>query len=1439
MNTPSPENLSPAAANSEAPTLAPAALPQQASELPVTAEALTVAPPSGTATAEGPALPVVPGYTILSVLGRGGMGVVYKAEQTALHRLVALKMILHGDHVSADERRRFQAEAEAIARLQHANIVQVHEVGEHNGLPYFSLEFCSGGSLEKQLDGTPWEPQRAATLVQTLSQAVQAAHQAALVHRDLKPGNVLLTADGTPKVTDFGLVKQVGVQGQTQSGAVVGTPSYMAPEQAGGKGKEVGPAADVYALGAILYELLTGRPPFKALTALETVIQVVSDDPVPVRQLQPKTPQDLETICHKCLEKDPQRRYPTAAALGADLRAYLAEEPISARPVGRLERAWKWARRNKAVAVAVATVAAVLIAGSIISTYFGFMADREARIAHNEADRARQQEEIADTNRRAAEASEREQKRLSVGVLLGNARNEVKADNPAAALPFLTLANQIAPDPNRDGQIAGLLAAMPRLVLFGRHREAINHLAVSPDGTRLVSGSNDRTVRLWNVERGTPVGPPISFPSPVAAVAFSPDGAEFAVAGGVGESSRVARFATADGRPLADLPHLPNTPTYVAYTPDGQLITGEASFGIRLKEIGSDQVGKPVATYRLHDLGQAKLPPGYEIHVFESNVQTLARLAAASRGWVLSETAKTTRLIDLRTGRPVGSFAFAEGPRGAEIAASGRHAVLIGADEIAHVWDLDRGSTHPVPLGHPWVRATAVDERGQLAVAFDDGFVQRYTLADGRPVPESAGAVGEVGWEPRFSPDGAYLAAVRGDVARVWRTDDREPLCPPLRHGAAVTTFQVSALGRRLAVGAADGTVRVWDLATDQRPAFQAKTNFPAGNAANIDLRFLADGRFVLAGGGALWTESPDRLDGHRDIEHKATLDPAVFLTVVTPDGKRVFSAQGSEVRVSGDGLPAGGEALKHSFAELHIIVPSPDGRYVATMAALFGHQAWVWEVATGKRLHSQLGHNLAEPFIVALAVHSESGRVAMARLGPDTGRGNRTRVRVYDLASGRQIGQPLVSSPQMKGQRLQFSPDGRLLALTSGLQWGIGGELVAWDVETGRAVVPPMRLNKSTYAWEFSPDGRWLAVAAGNRVLLFDPTTDHPPTELPHPGMVQFARFNRSGSTLVTAAGNAVFLWDPATRNQIHPPLRHGYWVVSAAVSPDGRYVVAIGSNGELKGWQITGRQLRPETAARLSRLLSCTALSRDEMVPARAEQMEEDWSTLRRTDAGEVVPAAEAVADWHAAQSETAWNVRRFGVAGQQLEAAGTWPRYATDWCRFQTGACYLRVGDRAGVRRIFLELARIADADPTPLHFVWAVEIGLHDPEALGAAERTRAIAIGDKLPGREAERVWYVVLARALALTRAGRLEAAERELAELQKGTPKIVQARADAELAVIRRLQGRAAEAKKLADAAAEELSRLESGGLTEEWISAIFLRLLVDEARRPVSGTR
>jgi serine/threonine-protein kinase len=324
--------------------------------------------------------PALAGYEVLEELGRGGMGVVYKARHLRLKCLVALKMIRAGAHAGPEDRARFRAEGEAVARLKHANIVHVYDVGEHEGHPFFALEYVAGGSLAQRLEGQPVPPRQAADWAQTLARAVHHAHEQGVIHRDLKPANVLVGDDGTLKITDFGLAKRLDSDArQTDTGAVLGTPSYMAPEQARGQTRQAGPAADVYSLGAVLYELLTGRPPFQGTTALDTLEQVRSREPVPPTRLQPKVPRDLETICLKCLRKEPGKRYASARELADDLGRFLAHEPVRARPAGRWERTVKWARRRPAAAALLG--AAVLLVLGLAAGGWLFHEQRQAERA--------------------------------------------------------------------------------------------------------------------------------------------------------------------------------------------------------------------------------------------------------------------------------------------------------------------------------------------------------------------------------------------------------------------------------------------------------------------------------------------------------------------------------------------------------------------------------------------------------------------------------------------------------------------------------------------------------------------------------------------------------------------------------------------------------------------------------------------------------------------------------------------------------------------------------------------------------------------------------------------------------------------------------------------------------------------------------------------------
>ena len=400
-----------------------------------------------------------------------------------------------------------------MARLEHPNLVRIYETGETDGRPYFSMEYVDGGRLADSLRGTPMSPRRAAQLAETLARATHAAHERGVIHRDLTPSNVLLTSGGEPKIVDFGLAKlTIGGAGRTETGDILGTPSYMAPEQATGQSKEVGPAADVYALGAILYEMLTGRPPFKGESVLDTLAQVVNDEPVAPCRLQPKVPRDLETICLKCLNKEPDRRYSSAAALAEDLGRYLAGEPVRARPIGAAGRAVRWARRRPAVASLLAVCATGAIAAFAAVTWEG----RQARLAQGRAEQAEQAEQTQRVAAETARVRETRQRRLYQGLsavlLRDRACATVRMATSAAACSGWRRACDWSPTtiPTSSARSAPTSPAgngrFTRFRLSSNTRTASWRPPGAPtDGLILTAGA-DKTARLWDAATGADTG---------------------------------------------------------------------------------------------------------------------------------------------------------------------------------------------------------------------------------------------------------------------------------------------------------------------------------------------------------------------------------------------------------------------------------------------------------------------------------------------------------------------------------------------------------------------------------------------------------------------------------------------------------------------------------------------------------------------------------------------------------------------------------------------------------------------------------------------------------------------------------------------------------------------------------------------------------------------
>src|SRR5262245_4679968 len=483
-------------------------------------------------------------YELLEEIARGGMGVVFKARQLSLNRIIALKMILAGQLASEAEVRRFNAEAGAAARLDHPNIVQVYEVGEHEGLHYFSMKLIEGPSLQTDLKRFAGDPRGAARVVACVARAVHHAHQRGILHRDLKPSNILLDDQGQPHVTDFGLARKIEAEGgPTQSGAVVGTPEYMAPEQATAQ-KTLTTATDVHGLGSLLYALLTGRPPFRGDTALETLGQVVAADPAPPHTLNPCVDRDLETICLKCLQKEPHRRYGSVEALVEDIERWLHGEPVRARPVGKVERALKWMRRRPALA-ALLVVSALAVLAQFGAGLWYVLSLREER------DVARRQQEAAEEARKrtaalaideSAARSREEQQRLRAEAQFDQARRllftaqvlraaAVRERDPAEAVRLLD-DTRACPLDLRDFAwgFTRRVARRDSLTLWG-HTPDVLSVAFTADGKFLASGDEAGTIKLWEVASGKELVSFEAHRSRVWSLAFSLDGKTLASAG--------------------------------------------------------------------------------------------------------------------------------------------------------------------------------------------------------------------------------------------------------------------------------------------------------------------------------------------------------------------------------------------------------------------------------------------------------------------------------------------------------------------------------------------------------------------------------------------------------------------------------------------------------------------------------------------------------------------------------------------------------------------------------------------------------------------------------------------------------------------------------------------------------------------------------------------
>jgi WD40 repeat protein/tRNA A-37 threonylcarbamoyl transferase component Bud32 len=1057
-------------------------------------------------------------YELVEEIARGGMGVVFRARQRSLNRVVALKMILPGGRSSEEVERFLGTEAAAVAALDHPHIVPVYEAGRCEGRPFYSMKLIDGGPLAAR--GEPLPGRRAAQVVAQVARAVHHAHQRGLLHRDLKPSNILLDREGRPHVTDFGLAKRVeGDSALTQAGAIVGTPSYMAPEQAAGAPR-LTTAVDVYGLGAILYELLTGRPPFRADTPLDTLLQARTQEPPRPRALNPQADRDLETICLKCLEKDPQRRYGSAEALADDLDRWLAGEPVRARRSGAAEWVIKWAKRRPAVAVMGGTIMGLI---AVVLVLLAVRLEQAETGLTAAGQREQELKQVAEERARAA-------KLVEATLHLEKGSTRLQQGDIAAGMLWLVRGLAAAP-----GDAADLRAGLRRQLAAGAQQlhplravytfgpgAHVERVAFSPDGKYLLTAA-DKTLWLRETATGKPVGEPQQFKDGVHFAAFSPDGRRLLVATGPHLHLVEVPSWKPHGAPIRAGKMMAR---FCGFTPDGRQVYGLNLEWLTLR-VWDAQTGKHVGDFdALASGGPIRLGGVQGAPVFSPDGKRF--LLVDHRQVVIWDTA-SLKLADGRVAWSLAADQLAvtleadEQIHEARWSPDGK-AVLLAIGTRVEYWvlGLKRGPLgKPLEHGKRAVRFLAVTPDGRaLLTASSDGKLRRWDEETGRLLREGAA---DPNLTTRFalSPDGRVLLALAEGHTQVFDADTLTPLGPPLpatrrsahafspdgrllacvRDDGPVCVHEVRAAARPLHLGGRPAdlvgftdagrspfVVTGYGLVTraDGKETWPFFQEFHQGGKQFLPLTLSPGGRFLL-----FYFRDAKMVGTLRvfDLQDKVTVGdipendiyPAPEYYALSADGKTVFAAlnRAENTEVRRWHVPTGkavGEPI-HWNTTFSLIALAGDGRVLYG-----GHNGAItrWDPATGK----PLGPPLKLPGRCRHAAFAPDGKTALVVCPGPAG------VRLWDLTTGKPIGEPL---PAGRGQvKVYWSPDGRTLATREVADKARVIRL--WDAAThkplGVTVAPESgSAEEDTEAlrFAFSPDGRQFATVAAGRLTVHD----------------------------------------------------------------------------------------------------------------------------------------------------------------------------------------------------------------------------------------------------------------------------------------------------------------------------------------------------------------